>query len=363
MPVRGFFFGIHPDSAMDAFQIGDRSIGPDEPTFVIAEAGSNHNGDLETAKELIDVAVAAGADAVKFQTFRATDMYVEDSGSVEYLDDGTIYDLLESLEMPYEWIPKLHEYCRNQEIYFMSTPFDERSADELAEYVPAWKVASYTSSHHPFLRYLAETDKPILMSTGAHELNEIAESVDVLDNEDVTDLVLLQCVAAYPAPLEDINVRVIETLREEFGVLTGLSDHTLDPVTAPTAAVSLGASVVEKHFTLDKSMEGPDHQFALEPDQLDDMVTAIRNTETALGTADKYVLNVEEKLHDLARRRVHATTDIEAGDTLTEDNVGVLRSGRQTNGLHPKFYDELLGKVAERQIPKDSGITWDDVEN
>ncbi|WP_251342950.1 N-acetylneuraminate synthase family protein [Haloplanus halophilus] len=349
---------------MGVFDIGDRSVGPTEPTFVIAEAGSNHNGDLGTAKELIDVAVEAGADAVKFQTFRASDMYVEDSGGVEYLDDDrSIYDVIESMEMPYEWIPELHDYCRDRDIYFMSTPFDERSAAELAEYVPAWKVASYTSSHHPFLRHLAETDKPIVMSTGAHDLDEVGESVATLRDAGATELALLQCVAAYPTPLEEINVRVIQTLREEFDVPAGLSDHTLDPVTAPSAAVALGASVVEKHFTLDKTMDGPDHQFALEPDELDAMVTAIRDTERVLGSDEKSVLDVETELYDIARRRIHATADIEAGDQFTEDNIGVLRSGQRSKGLHPKFYDELLGETAARLVSKDEGISWDDVAN
>jgi len=348
---------------MAEFHIGDRAIGPDEPTFVIAEAGSNHNGDLETAKELIDVAVDAGADAVKFQTFRAEDMYVEDSGEAEYLDDHrSIYQIIEDMEMPYEWIPKLHEYCRERDVYFMSTPFDERSADELEEYVPAFKIASYTMSHHPFLEHVAEKGKPMVMSTGAHELSEVRESVNVFENLGVEDFVILQCVAAYPTPLESINVRVVETLREEFGVPVGLSDHTLDPVTAPSAAVALGASVVEKHFTLDKSMEGPDHQFALEPDQLREMIDAIRKTESVLGDRTKEVLDVEGELHDIARRRIHAARDLEAGETITEENVAILRSGKRGNGLEPKFYDEILGATVTTKITKDAGITWDDVD-
>jgi N-acetylneuraminate synthase len=343
--------------------IGDRAIGPTEPTFVIAEAGSNHNGDLSLAKDLVDVAVEAGADAVKFQTFRAEDLYVEDSGDVEYLDDArSIYDIIESMEMPYEWIPKLHNYCRERDIYFMSTPFDERSAEELEPYVPAWKVASYTSSHHPFLKYLAGTDKPVIMSTGAHDLQEVAESVRVLRDTGVEQLVLLQCVAAYPTPLSEIHVRVVQTLQSEFDVLSGLSDHTLDPVTAPAAAVALGASVVEKHFTLDNEMEGPDHEFALEPDELDRMVTAIRDTESALGTGDKQVLDVEQELHDKARRAVHAVEAIDAGGQLTEQNVKVLRPGEREKGVHPKFYGDILGSTASRDIAAGDGIQWDDVE-
>jgi len=348
---------------MAEFHIGDRPVGPDEPTFVIAEAGSNHNGDLEVAKELIDVASDAGADAVKFQTFRAEDLYVEESGEVEYLDDDrTIYEIIESMEMPYEWIPALYDYCHERGVQFLSTPFDERSAEKLAEYVPAWKVASYTSSHVPFLEFLAGTDKPIIMSTGAHERSEVAESVETLRSAGVSDLVLLQCVAAYPTPLSEINVRVVRTLREEFSVLAGLSDHTLDPVTAPTAAVALGASVVEKHFTLDKSMEGPDHEFALEPTELERMVSAVRDTERALGTGEKRVLDVEQELYEKGRRAIQAVEEIEAGEQFTEEKVKVLRPGEQDAGLPPKFYNDVVGRTAARDIQKADGIRWEDVE-
>lgn len=347
---------------MKPFNIGDRRIGPDEPTFVIAEAGSNHNGDFETAKELIDVAAAADADAVKFQTFRAESLYVEESGNVDYLnDERSIYDIIESMEMPYDWIPELHDYCQTQGVQFMSTPFDERSAAELEPYVPAWKIASYTSSHHPFLRHLARTDKPIIMSTGAHTLSEVAESVDVLRDAGVDDLVLLHCVASYPTPLSDANVRVVETLSDEFDVLSGLSDHTLDPTVAPSAAVALGGNVVEKHFTLDNSMEGPDHEFALEPDELDEMVSAIRNTEAALGTAEKRVLDVEQELYQKARRAIHAVEDIDAGEKLTEENVHVLRPGERKAGLSPEFYDEILGTTATQDIANGEGIRWEDI--
>lgn len=347
---------------MNELKIGDRLVGPDEPTFVIAEAGSNHNGDLSIAKELIEVAADAGADAVKFQTFRAEDLYVEESGDVEYLDDDrSIYEIIESMEMPYDWIPELHDYCHEQGVQFLSTPFDERSATELAEYVPAWKVASYTSSHIPFLKYLAGTDKPIIMSTGAHNLEEIEESVTALKNASVSGLVLLQCVAAYPTPLSEINLRVIETLRKEFNALTGLSDHTLDPVTAPTTAVALGANVVEKHFTLDNSMKGPDHEFALEPDELNKMVSAIRDTETALGIGQKRVLEVEDELYEKGRRAIQATTSIEAGEELNSENVSVLRPGERETGMHPKFYDEILDKIASQDIRKGEGVHWNKI--
>jgi N-acetylneuraminate synthase len=335
----------------------------DDGTFVIAEAGSNHNGELDLAYDLIDTAADAGADAVKFQTFRADEVYVKDSGQAEYLDDErSLYEIIESMEMPYDWIPKLHEYAQEQNILFMSTPSDPRAADELEDYVPVYKVESFHLSNHPYLRYLARKDKPLILSTGAHEMDEIEESVEVLREAGGSDFVLLHCISGYPTPLDQINVRVIETLRDRFDVLSGLSDHTLDPVTAPSASVTLGASVVEKHFTLDKSMEGPDHEFALEPDELDEMVTAIRRTERALGDGVKRLADVEKELHDKARRFIHARTDISAGEELTEDNIGLLSPGELDPGLLPKHYEEVLGSTAARDIEKSEGITWDDVK-
>ena len=347
---------------MDTIEIGDRAIGCEEPTFVIAEAGSNHNGDLDTARELVDVAAAAGADAVKFQTFRANELYTTDSGGVEYLDDNrSIHEIIESMEMPYEWIPELATYCERAGIFFMSTPFDERSADELAPYVPAFKIASYTMSHHPFLQHVADAGRPIIMSTGTHDLAEVRESVGVL-REAGADFALLQCVASYPTPLDSIDVRVVERLAAEFDAPTGLSDHTLDPVAAPAATVALGGSIVEKHFTLDKSMDGPDHRFALEPDELERMVETVRNVETALGTGEKRVVDVEAELYEVARRSIHATADIEAGTELTTENVAVLRSGHKEKGLAPKFFETVLGRRATRSIERDEGLSWEAVD-
>ena len=347
---------------MNPIKFDGQKIDDNSPTFVIAEAGSNHNGDFAIAKELIDVAAEAGADAVKFQTFRAENVYVEESGQAEYLDDDrTLYEILADMEMPYEWIPKLKEYADEQDILFMSTPSDPRAVDELEPYVPVYKVESFHLSNHPFLRYLASKKKPLVLSTGAHKMDEISEAVAVLQQAG-TEFVLLHCVSGYPTPLEQINVRVVETLRNEFGVLTGLSDHTLDPTTAPAAAVSLGATVVEKHFTLDKNMDGPDHEFALEPDELDEMVSAIRKTERALGDGVKRLAEAEQELHDKARRFIHARTDISAGEELTEENIGLLSPGEREPGLLPKHYEEILGRTASRDIHRSAGISWDDVE-
>jgi N-acetylneuraminate synthase len=342
-------------------KIGGKDIS--EETFVIAEAGSNHNGSLKTAKELIDVAADAGADAVKFQTFRAKDMYVRDTGDSGEIDgEQSLYAIMESMEMPYEWIPELQDYCQQAGVVFLSTPFDERSAEKLDEYVPAYKIASFTLSHHPFLREIASKDKPVIMSTGAHELNEIREAVEVLQEAGADELVLLHCVSSYPTPLESINVRAVETLDEEFSVPVGFSDHTTDPTTAPSAAVALGASVVEKHYTLNKSMDGPDHSFALEPDELEAMVSAIRNTETALDDGTIGVQEAETELQEIARRRLHAGRDISTGERITDEDVEILRSGNRKQGLEPKHYEAVLGRKAATDIATGEGITWDDIK-
>ena len=199
------------------------------------------------------------------------------------------------------------------------------------------------------------------MSTGAHELHEVRESVDILTEAGADELALLQCVASYPTPIKEINVKVMETLAAELDIPTGLSDHTLDPVTAPAAAAALGASVIEKHFTLDKTMEGPDHEFALEPHELSEMVTAVWDTEAALGTGEKSVLDIEAELHEKARRAIHAVENISAGEEFTTENLKVLRPGEQEAGLHSKFYDDLLGKTAARDIQKSAVVQWDDV--
>jgi N-acetylneuraminate synthase len=200
------------------------------------------------------------------------------------------------------------------------------------------------------------------MSTGAHELEEIRESVEVLQAAGADELVLLHCVSSYPTPLAEINLRVVKTLSEEFSVPVGLSDHTTNPTTPPSAAVALGASVVEKHYTLDKSMEGPDHSFALEPDELDAMVTAIRNTEKALGDEIVGVQEAETELQEIARRRIHAAHDISPGEQITDEDVEILRSGNRKQGLEPKHYETILGKEAAKNIARGEGITLDDLK-
>lgn len=333
-----------------------------DDVFIIAEAGSNHNGSLETAKELIDAAADAGADAVKFQTFKAENVYVKDSGQAEYLDDSrSLFDIIKDLESPFEWIPKLHNYAKEQDILFLSTPGGKKSADALEPYVPLYKIESFNMSNYPLIEYIAEKGKPLIISTGAHEFDEVREAVDEFEQMGIEDIVLLQCVSGYPTPLNEINVGVLRQYQEAFEYPVGLSDHTMDPVTAPSSAVALGGCVIEKHFTLDRGMEGPDHSFALEPHELEEMVTAIRRTTTALGDGEKKIESAEVELTEKARRFVQAIDDIAPGDTFTRENISVVGPGEREPGLKPKYFEEVLDKTAVRSINQGAGIKKVDV--
>lgn len=341
-------------------EIENYQIGSDNDAFVIAEAGSNHNGDLEKAKDLINVGAEAGVDAVKFQVFEADSLYVEESGTDETVDENrSIHDVISSLELPREWIPELRDYCEQQDVLFLATPFDEQAVELLEKHVPAFKIASSSITHLPFLECVAETGKPIFMSTGAHDLAEVETAVQTLKQAGATDLALFHCVSSYPTPISQINIRAIDTLREAFSLPVGLSDHTTDPIIAPCAAVSRGAAVLEKHFTLDRSMDGPDHSFALEPDELDEMVKSVRQTENALGNGRIGVQDIESHTYEVARRSVHTTRNIAAGEQLSEKNIAVLRPGKQKKGAPPSDYEALLGTTASESIQKDTGVTWD----
>lgn len=332
------------------------------PCYVIAEAGSNHNGDLGLALRLIGVAAEAGADAVKFQLFRADKLYPRAAGSADYLrDDEDIYDVIERMELPLEWLPKLSDASAEAGIDFIVSIFDEESADAVDPYVPAFKLASYELTHHPLLRHIAAKGKPLVISTGAADLEEVKEAIEVARSEGNDKLVVLQCTAAYPARIEALNVSAVATLRSELGIPVGLSDHSSDPVIAPVMAVALEASVIEKHFTLDRTLPGPDHRFALEPDELARMILAIREAEKALGSGRKEVLPDEQELREFARRSVFAVGDIPAGSELKPGNVAVLRTGKRGHGIDPADLDRLLGRRVRRPIAANTPIHWEDV--
>jgi N-acetylneuraminate synthase len=344
------------------FEIRGRVVGEGAPCYIVAEAGSNHNGSLEMALKLVDVASEAGADAVKFQTFKAKRLYPKSAGSSDYLgDERSIFDIIAAMEMPEAWLPELSARAHAAGMAFISSPFHEDAVAVLDPYVDAFKIASYEMNHTPLLREVARCGKPVIMSTGASHLDEVHASLEVLRAEGCEDVVVLQCTAAYPAPLEAVNVRALVTLRESLGVASGLSDHSSDPVIAPMTAAALGANLIEKHYTLSKLLPGPDHAFAIEPEGLARLVASVRAVEMALGTGDKKVQAVENELRSFARRSVFAIASIAKGEPFTRDNVDVLRNGKLVPGLPPDWLDRVLTATAARDITLDKALTEDDL--
>jgi len=342
-------------------RIGDKWVGDQERCFIIAEAGSNHNGDLQQAKNMIDVAADSEADAVKFQLFRADKLYPNTEAQSDYLQlDRSIYDIIREMEIPYEWIPELASHCQDKNIVFLSSAFDEESVDQLDPYVPAYKIASYEMNHLPLVRHIAGKGKPVIISTGTASLDEVRETVDAFFETGNHALMLMQCTAAYPAPLESLNLQAISTMQDAFQVPVGFSDHSRAPLIGPMAAVALGADLVEKHFTLGNKLPGPDHAFSLEPDELRSMVLMLREVESALGTGEKITQPVEAELRKFARRSIFAIRKIFKGETFTPKNVAVLRCGNLNPGLEPKFYDMVLGKNAVHDIQTNSAIVKSD---
>ncbi|HOO56022.1 MAG TPA: N-acetylneuraminate synthase family protein [bacterium] len=334
--------------------------------FIIAEAGSNWRcgtpaRDIRMAKTLIDVAADAGADAVKFQTYRAESVYVPNAGESSYLSDAGIKEeisaIFDDLSMPYDMIPELASHCSEKNIRFMSSVFSIDDAREVDPHVEIHKIASYEISHLRLIEFVASTGKPLVLSTGAANTEDIKWAIDCFRENGGEEIALMQCTAKYPAPMSGLQLKVIPFLMREFGVPAGFSDHSLDPVTAPVAAVALGATIIEKHFTIDKKLPGPDHAFALEPDELKKMVKAIRKTEEALGSGEKNVQEIENELRSFARRAVQATRNIRRGETLEEGtNYDILRPGNRKPGLHPKNIIDIEGKKAARDIPMGEGI-------
>jgi len=344
-------------------QIYDRTVGPGYPVFIIAEAGSNHNGELARALELIDTAADAGADAVKFQTFKADRLYPTSAGTSDYLGSETpIYDIIAAMEMPEDWLPSLRDRAHERQLAFVSSPFHEEAVELLDHFVDAFKIASYELTHEPLLKAVAQKRHPIILSTGASTLNETRTAVERLRNYGCAAPIVLQCTAAYPTPLEAANVRALTTLARELDVLTGLSDHTRDPTAAPMAATALGAVVIEKHFTLDNELPGPDHAFAVEPDELRRLVQAVRRTEAVLGSGRKDVDPVEHELRHFARRSIFATCAISEGEQFSRENVDILRHGELAAGLPPEMLERVLESTAAREIEAETSLQPGDLK-
>jgi sialic acid synthase SpsE len=342
------------------------------PVFVIAEAGSNWRmgspaRDTAMAHALVDAAASAGADAVKFQTFRVHDLYAEDAGPSRYLADSGItssmQDLMGELEMPYPMLAELAAHAAAAGIEFMSTAFSPADLLAVDPHVRRHKVASYELNHVALLEAAAATGKPLIVSTGAADSSDISFALETLRDAGATDVTLMQCTAAYPAPPDSLNLLAIPSIRETYGTPVGLSDHSRHPTIGPVAAVALGAVCIEKHFTLDNRLPGPDHAFAITVDELTEMVTAVRLAEAALGTGTKSVLAAEEELRTFAVRAVQARRDISAGEPFRlGDNVEILRPGNRRRGLHPRDYRALAGRRAARAITHGDGVVAEDVD-
>jgi sialic acid synthase SpsE/RimJ/RimL family protein N-acetyltransferase len=343
-----------------------RRVGPGSPAFIVAEAGSNWRmgtpaRDRRMAEALIDAAVEAGSDAVKFQTYRPETVYVENAGTSDYLAGAgikeSIRDIFADLAMPYELIPPLAEYCTKRGIIFMSTPFSVRDFEALDPFVPMHKLASYEISHRRLIEKMAASGKPVLMSTGASTLEDVRWALDHFRACGGREVALLQCTARYPAPLDSLNLEAIPSMRSQFAVPIGLSDHSREPVTGPAAAIALGAVVIEKHFTLDRRLPGPDHAFAITPAELSQLVRAVRETEASRGSGIKEVLAAEDELRAFARRGLQATRAIRRGEVLREgQNFDILRPGKQRQGMHPRFIEDVEGRRAARDIELGDGI-------
>lgn len=337
--------------------------------MVIAEAGSNwktgsFQEDLERCYALIEAAKESGADVVKFQVFRAKDTYVAQAGKSDYLAYGgihtEIFDLFKELEMPGEMIPLLAEKCKELHIQFMASTFSPDDITLIDPYVSMHKMGSAEISHLRLIQAFARTRKPLILSTGAASPDDIDWAVDTFYHNGGKDLILMQCTAKYPAPATSIHLRVIPWLKQRYRVPVGLSDHSLG-ITAPLAAIGLGTDVIEKHFTLNKQFKGPDHAFALEPHELKAMIAGIREGEEMLGSNLKKVYEEEQELYAFIRRGIQAIKDIVPGDKLQEGvNMAILRPGKQTKGLHPKYIEQIEGKAARSFIAAGTGIQWSD---
>lgn len=340
--------------------IAGRRIAVDEPPYVIAEMSANHNGNIETAFKIIEAAKQAGADAVKLQTYRPETITLncdtEDFRIHGGLWDGrTLYDLYEQAHLPWDWHAPLFAHARKLGIAIFSSPFDNTAVDLLEDLnAPAYKIASFEAVDLALIKYVASTGKPMIISTGMADAEEIQEAIDAAREGGCRELALLHCVSGYPAPAADYNLRTLPDMIQRFGLVTGLSDHTLDNTTA-IASVAMGASIIEKHFTLDRSGGGPDDSFSLEPQDMADLCRGARTAWDALGRVD-YGRKSSEKGNVLFRRSLYVVEDITAGEVLTHSNVRSVRPGY---GVAPKHLETLIGKAAARDIKRGTAVSWD----
>jgi pseudaminic acid synthase len=336
---------------MPQIDIAGRPIGPDHSPYVIAELSANHNGKLETALRIIEEAKKAGADAVKLQTYKPDTITLncdsEDFKIRGGLWDGrTLYELYEEAHMPWDWHKPLFDRARQLGITIFSSPFDNTAIDLLEDLnAPAYKIASFEAVDLPLIKYAASTGKPMIISTGMADADEIQDAIDSAREGGCKQLAVLHCVSGYPAPAEDYNLRTIPDMIERFGLVTGLSDHTLDNTTAITS-VAVGASIIEKHFTLDRSGGGPDDSFSLEPAELAALCNGAKTAWKALGKVD-YGRKTSEQRNVMFRRSLYFVKDMKAGEVITENSIRSVRPGF---GLPPKFMHKILGQALRRDV-------------
>ncbi|HNW46098.1 MAG TPA: pseudaminic acid synthase [Thermotogota bacterium] len=347
------------------FRIGERLIGDHAPVFIVAEMSANHQQDFDVAVKIIKAAKKTGADAIKMQTYTPDSLTIDCDNEYFSLKQGTIWDgqtlyrLYQKAYTPWEWQPKLKQIAEEEGMICFSTPFDTKAVDFLEGMnVPAYKIASFEITDIPLIEYIATKKKPVLFSTGVATISDIDLALKTLRNKGIADIVLLKCTSEYPAPLEAANLRTIPNMAETFRVVPGLSDHTLG-ITVPLTAVALGAKVIEKHFTLDRSAGGADAAFSLEPEEFTQMVQGIRECEKALGEVNYTVAESTLKKGRVFSRSLFVIKDMEAGELFTSENVRSIRPGY---GLHPVFLRDILGKKARVDIRFGTPLHWDLVD-
>lgn len=341
--------------------VDNKVIGKGNPVFFIAEAGVNHNGSIDLAKQLIDIAVDAGADAVKFQTFKAGELNTETAPKSSYHiqttgsdKDQTWFELLKSQEISYDMHVELIKYCKKKDIIFLSTPYGFDSADLLEGLdIAMYKLASTDLNNLPLISHVAKKGRPIIISTAMSNFDEVKDAYQTIKKAGLDEIVILQCTGNYPSELSDSNLNVMKTYKNEFKCLVGYSDHTLELIN-PIAATAMGANVYEKHFTIDKNLPGPDHRMSLDPMELKRTIRAIRETELAMGSLKKDVLADEKENRIKLRKSIVAIVDIEEGQIITKEMLAIKRPG---NGIAPKEMQNILGKRTRIFIAKDSVIS------
>lgn len=340
--------------------ISDRNIGLNEPPYVIAEISANHNSDLSRALQLIDVAAEAGADAVKIQTYRPETITMDADTPDFLINEGlwagqTLYELYEWAHTPWDWHKQLFKHAEKLGITLFSSPFDQTAVDLLSDLqTPAYKIASFEAVDLPLIRYTAAKARPMIISTGMANLEEISEAVTTARSAGCTQLALLHCVSGYPAPASDYNLKTISDMIERFNVPIGLSDHTLDNTTA-IASISLGAKIIEKHITLDRNAGGPDDSFSLEPKEFKELCRGVRTAWDAIGEVD-YGEKSSEHANLKLRRSLYFTRSLKSGEAITKADIRSIRPGF---GIAPKFFDDVLGRVLKRDVKFAEPVKWD----